>query len=299
MRFQARLGATRGALLAGLLALVLSACSDAPDLPPPSPALWHVTGDGGAEAYLFGTAHSLPAGTRWRTREMEAAFAACDTLVVEVSALTAPQEMRAIFSRLATTPGQPPLAERVSPEERPLIARVMAAKGLRDADYAEMETWAVALALSRLAEEGSGANGVDLALLKDAGRKRVVELEGAERQLALFDALPQAEQADLLEAVARELDHGASAGEQDHRLRAWITGDLAGLEEETRHGLLADPELREALLVRRNADWAERLDQLLRGGGSAFVAVGAAHLVGPDGLPELLAARGYTVRRVQ
>lgn len=284
-----------------LLALygLLAACSREPAQPPPSPALWRIEGPGGQAGYLFGTAHALPDGTEWRTPLLDGALAACDTLAVEIAALNSPAKMREVFARLAATPGQPPLMERVSPDKRELMARAIARKDLRDADYAEMETWAVALALSQLSDRGDSGNGVDRALLKLAKGKRIVELEGVERQLALFDTLPPAQQSRLLEEVAADLADAEAETQGDRRMLGWLAGDTATLEKETREGLLADPGLREVLLVKRNLDWAERIAALLRSGAQPFVAVGAAHLVGPEGLAALLERRGYAVKRVQ
>ena len=288
-----------GSLVAGLLAALglLASCSQSPDQPPPSPALWEISGSGGQHGYLFGTVHSLPEGTEWRTDKFDKAFAAAEVLVVEVAGLTDPMAMRVTFTRLATTPGQLPLAQRVSPPESGLVERVMAEHGLRDADFASMESWAAALTLSQLADEDEDANGVDRQLLEAAGHKKIVELEGVEAQLGVFDGLPEKEQGDLLAAVAAELL--AVEADENDRLDAWLTGDLGALAAETGTGLLADPELREILLVRRNQDWAGKIGALLKGGTTIFVAVGAAHAVGPEGLPALLAQRGYTVSRIQ
>ncbi len=124
----------------------------------------------------------------------------------------------------------------------------------------------------------------------------MVELEGAEAQLRIFDALPEADQRDLLEATIDE----ANAGDRSTDLaKAWANGDVAALGAETTTGLLADPELRAALLVGRNRAWTDKIVALLKTKAHPFIAVGAAHMAGTDGLPVLLAARGFTVTRVQ
>ncbi len=295
-----------GALCAGwwlAFCLLLAACSSEPDysdpLPAPSPALWEVTGENGQHGYLFGTIHALPGGIEWRTQPFDAAFAKADQLVVEVDLPAASSRMGGVFERLAESPGLVPITERVDPSYRRPLERLLKAKGLRIAGLSTMESWAAALTLAQAYQTGSAANGVDNFLLQNAAGKPIVELEGLEHQLGLFDALPEAEQSDLLEAVVGELDRTGVDELADTRMRVWLAGDTKGLAEELDQGLLADPELREALLVRRNRAWAQRTEQLLQSGKRPFVAVGAAHLVGPEGLPALLTARGYAVKRIQ
>ena len=65
-----------------------------------------------------------------------------------------------------------------------------------------------------------------------------------------------------------------------------------------RTGILADPNLRAALLVERNRRWAAALVPLLEQPARPLVAVGTAHLVGPEGLASLLEAAGYRIRRL-
>jgi uncharacterized protein YbaP (TraB family) len=285
-------------LAAALLAiLALGGCARAPDQPAPNPALWEVSGPHGEHGYLFGTIHALPDGIRWHTPKLDAAFAKADALAVEVRGLDSPRAMNAIFERLAHSPGLPPLADRVPADKRALVERMVAAQGLSDKDFADVETWAAALTLGSAAEQGDSANGVDRALLADAKAKRVIELEGVEPQLRIFDALPEREQATLLVAVSQEAEAGRAA--QKRQRDDWLTGNVDALLREGDRSLLADPELRRTLLTRRTAAWAERIDRLLAQGGTLFVAVGTAHVIGPDGLAALLAERGYQVTRVE
>ncbi len=80
---------------------------------------------------------------------------------------------------------------------------------------------------------------------------------------------------------------------------AWERGDLDMLErvvvDDTREEY---PDVYEALFVRRNNAWMDVLVRELEGSGVDFVAVGAGHLLGQDGLVAQLRARGYTVERV-
>ena len=81
--------------------------------------------------------------------------------------------------------------------------------------------------------------------------------------------------------------------------QAWASGDMAELAKVSDAETFGDPLLRDTLLVGRNRTWVDRLVAMLSSRARPFVAVGAAHLAGPDGLPAMLAARGYTVTRLQ
>jgi uncharacterized protein YbaP (TraB family) len=289
-----RLGRHLRALAPILLAL--AACAPAPQ--PAHPALWRIDGPHGERGFLFGTIHALPRPALWRSRAVDAALRGSDRIVVEVGNLADQTAMRRTFATLSQTPGLPPLSARVPPALRPRLAEVLGKVGASDTSFAGVETWAAALSLARAGEGADdAANGIDRAVLKAADGKPVVELEGAAAQLRIFDRLPEREQRDLLAAVLR--DAASLDTESTDLAAAWRKGDMRAIEAETHKGLLADPELREALFTARNRAWTAKIAAMLDGKAHPFVAVGAAHMAGKEGLPALLAARGYTVTRVQ
>ena len=288
-------------LLAIAAAFALAACGGGQrgaERPPPSPALWEVTlANGQPAGWLFGTIHALPDETEWRNPAIERAIAKADMLVVEVADLENSGKVAATFTRMSHSDGLPPLSQRVAEPLRPALARLLKKGGYREADFQAIETWGAAIMLARLSDDLKSTNGVDRALVADFRARPVDELEGVGAQFAMFDRLPEADQRDLLGAVVEE--DTMSANDSARLAKLWLAGDMDAIAREGDTGLLADPELRKVLLIDRNRAWAERLDALYKAGKRPLVAVGAAHLAPPEGLPQLLAARGYKVARVR
>ena len=102
--------------------LALAACDSAPE-PRHHPALWEVTAPDGAKGWVFGTVHALPDGLEWQTPAINRAVAQSGTLVLEIVDPANESAARAAFLRLGTTPGQPPLEDRIDPGQRPRAAR--------------------------------------------------------------------------------------------------------------------------------------------------------------------------------
>ena len=288
-------------------ALALVSCGDSPtdkanaelaEGIAPSPILYELSDDSGtARGWMFGTIHSLPADLEWRTPALDSVIQNADSLVVEIADLEDATRMRSTFGQLSTTPGQPDIDQRVPAINRPALSALLSKANYRVSDFRDIETWAAALILAQASNTGEGEAGADRVILREFRGRTIHEFEGAVQQLSIFDQLPESEQSDLLVGVLEE----EALKEQDpNRLRrAWLAGDEAALIDATTSGLMADPELREALLVERNQAWIAPLVRILNRGEKPLVAVGAAHIVGKDGLPELLAERGYTVRRIQ
>lgn len=283
-------------LVCAFAALALAGCSKPADV---RPALWLVEGPNGQKAWLFGTIHALPQPVNWHSAKVDAALAQSDRLLLEVAHIEDDAGTAKAFAALATSPGLPPLSQRLPSELRDELDTALKEDRFAPGDLDRYESWAAALMLQNAAMaagQSDSGNGIDRALLRGYS-KPVEEFEGAAAQLAIFDQLPEPAQRALLAASL------TPPGEEQAVMRkleqAWARGDLAVVDAETNGEFLNNPELRDALLVRRNHAWSARLDADLQRGKHPFVAVGLAHLVGSEGLPALLSARGYKVTRLQ
>ena len=284
------------------LAVAVAGASTAADAKAAKPAMWQVY-DSDTSIYLFGTVHLLPPGTQWRTAKFDQAAKEAGTLVVEtIIDETNPRVFAAELARISIRPGLPPIVSRVPPEKQAALRAVIAKSGIPEAALNNMETWAAAFALLQLQfkELGvSGSDGVELALRKTFNQagKPVEQLETNAQQLGFFDTLPEAAQRDLLEGA---IETPAAAKQQfNSMLAAWMSGDVNAIARTFNAELAKSPDLREALLRRRNANWSYWLASRMQRPGTVLVAVGAGHLAGDDSVVEMLKKRGYRVKRVQ
>ena len=138
------------------------------------------------------------------------------------------------------------------------------------------------------------AKGVDLYFLDRADDREIVELESLEEQLELFASL---DGEHLLEMTLDSIDTVEQDTVDLHR--AWRCGDAELLSEVAiERPRERDPEIETFVtefLDRRNEGMADDIVTLLDRGGESFVVIGAAHLVGPTGVPDLLRQRGVRV----
>jgi uncharacterized protein YbaP (TraB family) len=269
------------------------------------PAMWQIS-DADTTVYLFGTIHVLPNGLGWRTPEINRVMASADGLVLETVIDETPTALAADFTRLGVRQGLPPFLSRFSAKNRPAIEAAIVKSGIPESRYDQMETWAGTLTLlGRQATSGGfkGVDGVETVLKKNFARagKPVEQLETNVDQLNMYHDLSEHAQRGMLNAMIG--DPGVRArsvrGQLDAMVGTWVSGDVDGIARSFNAELAAQPELREALLTRRNARWAEWIDQRMAKPGSVMVAVGAGHLAGKGSVLQALERDGYTVTRIQ
>ena len=293
-----------GRRLAAISAIAATACAAAPAAEPKaaSPALWKVA-DEDTTIYLFGTIHLLPKETKWRSPAFDQVAAKSDTLVVEtVIDDKNPAATLGELFKLAISPGLPPLLDRVPADKRDALATMVAKSGIPAQALDKMETWAAAFLLLGVQFQGLGldsASGVENVLKKqfEQGGKSIDQLETNAEQLGFFDRLSEDAQRKFLLSV---LDDTAAMKEQfGGMLDAWARGDVKAIGDSFNRDLADATELKDALLVKRNANWAKWVKGRLDQPGSVLVAVGAGHLAGEQSVQAMLEQDGVKVTRVQ
>lgn len=281
-------------LLTALILLLLPAWVAA------KPALW-VVRDADTTLYLFGTVHLLPKDADWHYPALDRALAQSDALVVEITDDN-PATMTALVLRLGIDAAHP-LSTLLSASDFHRLELAARKAGLPGtAALNVMRPWLATLTLTLAPLTRAGldpARGVDRQLremMTKAG-KPVRALETAEEQLHFLADMPTRLQLDMLRQTVREADHASV--ELQALLDAWQAGDdaaIARLENELMKR--ETPALYQRLLVQRNAVWAGRIKAMLDTPGTVFIAVGAAHLAGPDSVQAQLQKLGIDSTRV-
>jgi uncharacterized protein len=261
--------------------------------------LWKVEDGKGQAAYLLGSLHVLTADAYPLAAPIEKAFAESRTLVEEVDLdeMNDPMQMMAALAKAMLTGGQT-LDQLVSAPTFAEVKRRAEGYGMPMAAIQRMKPWLVAITLMAPTLQSAGFKpelGIDKHFFdraKERGLKRQA-LETLAYQIDRFDQMPPKLQEDMLKATIEDLD--TQVGGVKEMVLAWSKGDIATMEKLTLTAFLESPELYQRLLVERNHNWMPRVEKCLTENAGCFVVVGAAHLVGKDGLPVLLEKKGYKV----
>jgi uncharacterized protein YbaP (TraB family) len=267
-----------------------------------TPALWSVS-DADTTIYLFGTIHLLPEKYDWQSPKLEKAVAGSQELVVEtIVDEKNPMQLVGLLMKLGISNDLPPIAQRVPPSKRAQLEAAIKKSGAPRAVFDRMETWAAAFMLlgNQFRDLGlKGDEGVETVLRSDfsSQNKPIDQLETNAEQLGFFDTLPEKAQQDLLLGAIQP--KGAMQTDFKKMLVAWSKGDVTAIARAFNHDLQASPDLRDALIRRRNANWAKWIEQRMDKPGSILVAVGAGHLAGRYSVIDLLQRGGYKVTRLQ
>jgi uncharacterized protein YbaP (TraB family) len=263
------------------------------------PAMW-VIKDADSTIYLIGTMHLLKHDTEWNSEKVKKTVHESTELWLEVADLDNDAALTPLLAKLGVDPAHP-LSSKLSEEQRKKLEVIAGTYGFPVATLEPMRPWlaALALAVGPIMKAGydpkAGVERMLSAQAKSEGDK-IRGFETAEEQLQLLAGLSEPEQIAFLTSILDDLEKGLDL--LDQLAKAWIDGDTATITRLAVDDMKKEaPSVYQKLIVQRNIAWSEKIAGMLKGSGVQQIAVGAAHLVGPDSVQAQLAKRGIKAER--
>jgi len=260
--------------------------------------MWKVEGEGGS-AYLLGSLHVLTPEWYPLHPTINRAFDESNVLVEEIDIAEAsdPTLMMSALAKAMLTDGRT-LDKLIAADLYADVKKRSEAVGMPMIAVDRMKPWLVAISLMTPTLQAAGFKpelGVDKHFYDRAVNAKMPRqaLETLQYQLDRFDGLPMPLQEAMLRSTLNDLD--MEVGNIKEMAQTWASGNVAALEKMTLASLKEFPELYTRLLLERNHNWIPHVERCLKQNAGCFIVVGAAHLVGPDGLPTLLEKKGYKV----
>lgn len=262
--------------------------------------LWRLHKDG-RSSWLYGTLHVARFEWVFPGPRLAQALQQADAVALELDLLDP-----AIRQRLVSAPAHGSVVELPETLQQRLQRQIEAACLPQQA----LETLPPAMQAATLTVMAGRWDGLDpawgidpmLASLARNASKRVISLETPEQQTRALLGRSAAEHLQFVEQSLQDLELGRARPMLVRIAEVWSRGDLAEMERYEQWCDCMNSEAERALVRRllddRNVGLADGIDRLHRDGASVLAAVGSLHMIGPRGLPALMAARGYTVERV-
>lgn len=288
-------------LWSALALAVLAGCASSGETA--GPALF-VARDADSTLYIYGTIHLRKSGASWGSPAVDAAIASADEIWTEME-ISPESDARTqqLAMQAGLAPAGRPLSSWLSTEENRRLQATAQRLGLQEQALESMQPWLASLTLSVLPMMRAGYDpnaGVDRSVdaFGDTHGKTMRHFETPDEQIGFFANMSSDLQRQMLLEAIDEAERGVAG--LDELSAGWEVGDLRAIERLAVDEFKSEyPAVYEAMLVNRNRAWAEVLGREMEGGGVDFVAVGVAHLVGDEGLIELLRARGMRVELVR
>ena len=265
--------------------------------------LWRVDSST-THVYLLGSIHLLHRDIYPLAPVIEEAFAASEVLVLEADVFAESQDelLQSSMDEAIYQPGRT-LKSELSPPDYLELMDILSRVGIPIQNVQQFRPWFLSLMVQQMLWSRLGLRpeyGIDAYFrTKAAGRKDIEELESVDAQLAMLSSLSDQEQILMLSWATEDLEQGVQGF--DELLRIWQRGDVEAMEQELQRGIQEEPRFEpmwDIMIDDRNLGMADRIVAFLASSRRHFVVVGAAHLIGRQGLVALLQQRGYAVQQL-
>lgn len=272
---------------------------------PGSPVLmWKVSSKTNS-AYILGSVHLGDKSMYPLPAVVENAFNAASVLIVEVGSKDADQMQSQLQQLVAVKGIYPPgddLFHHITPETRAKLETFLARYGYPAVLIARFRPWMAALTVSMLPLIKDGLNpnqGIDLYFINKANGKRIEQLEDPAWQINLLADMPEK---DSDRFISRAITQAENSKDHWTKLTLFWSEGAGDKIDDLMAGLSVGENAEEKAFSRRlredrNPHMTARLEKCLESSESCFMVVGAAHVVGREGIVKQLQSRGYRVEQ--
>jgi len=264
-------------------------------------SLWQIDGASNS-IYLLGSIHMLREKDLPIPSAIYAAYAQAETLIMEIDMDDIdPVAEQALATELGLIQDGRALPDLMGPELYAEAESLAQALQIPLKLLEKSEPWYAAINVEMMMMMRIGFNpmhGIEFHLSEFAKRanKDIFGLETTRQQLEFLDGLSLETQRDLLiQTLSESME---LTGVMDELVDAWRYGDIEFLEKSLLVDMQEIDELHETIVVNRNRNWVVKIQELLREKDDYLIIVGALHLVGEEGVPNLLSKRGHKVRQL-
>jgi len=263
--------------------------------------LWKISSRNNA-VYMLGSVHLLKKDDYPLDRSIENVFENSAQLFFEINLDTIDeQKLQQLTITKGTYGGGQTLKDGLSNQTYEFTKHRLADLGLNIEQFAKFKPWLLAVTLDALVLKKLGfdpSQGVDTYFYNKAKKngKKVDGFETAEYQLSLLGDMPAALQETLLLQTMKELD--TVQQEMTAIIETWKSGDVDALDTILLTSFKDYPGVYKMLVADRNKNWLPKIESLIGQKDTVLIIVGAAHLVGKDGIVALLKQKGYQVEQL-
>jgi uncharacterized protein YbaP (TraB family) len=261
------------------------------------PAIWTIHGAKGT-VYLVSSLHLLPPQVDWHRPEIDSAMKSADSFVFEVPTGESERDTETQFIlQKGLLPAGQKLSMRLTPDGRRAFQRALDMAGVEQVNVDQKQPWLaeVVLTVQSMYRRNYSALHTPEGEAHDFAARNGKDVRYFDTTEQQMEFLAGANRTGSTEQFSAVLADFPNQEERETRfVEAWAAGDVTMSAALVAAGL-ADLPGEQRLLNARNRDWASQIEAMLGENRTFFVAVGIAHLVGPNGVPALLRERGVTV----
>lgn len=263
---------------------------------------WEVKSKSGTTVYLLGSIHMADSTFYPLDKYIEDSFSKSNYLVTEIDVKNL--NPMSLLDKM-TYPLNDSLSAYIADSTMEKLVNYFSDKGLNRGFINRLKPAFVVLTISNLEYVSAGITpeyGIDLHFSNKIGDKELIELETADYQISVIDMLNKKGTEDII--INSTLDKLADISNDIKTIiKNWKEGDIISLEknlaEEENSDIPENKEFNEALINTRNINMTKKIISYLetKDNKKYFVIVGAAHLIGENGIIRLLEKDGYKPKR--